>query len=93
MAPDVTSAELQLGDRLKTEALTTFGRQYLGVVVAGRRVLQIRGFCESYYKGATEPRWERVPILLLDAGGCAFQAEFDVEKGNITKLEWGTAGP
>lgn len=58
----------------------------------GQRQFQVRGFCESYYS-SEDPTWERIPVMLLDAGRCTFEVEFDAVTGELLVLEWGTPGP
>jgi hypothetical protein len=89
---DVAAAEALLAKQLKPR-FANYGRQYLGVTVAEKRVLQVRGFCWSYYRDGPERYWERTPVSTLDSGGCVFQANYDPSTGTLGTIEWGTAGP
>jgi hypothetical protein len=88
---EIESAEAALS-RHSDSPSSDFGRQYFGFTIDGRHVVQVRGFCERYFSAVRDPQWERTPVLLLDAGGCAFLANVDTNSGNV-RIEWGTAGP
>jgi hypothetical protein len=88
----IHAAETALHARLPGHQVR-FGRQYLGLTVEGRRTIQLRGFCENYYAGQEERLWERSPVMLLDAGGCAFQVDYDPGSRRLGVVEWGTPGP
>jgi hypothetical protein len=55
-------------------------RQYVGFEdeVDGTRKILINGFCDA---GSTN--WYRTPMIVMDGGDCYFNAEFDVETGEI----------
>ena len=89
---EIESAETALS-RLSDPPFLDFGRQYFGFTIDGRRVVQVRGFCERYFSAVRDPQWERTPVLLLDAGACAFLADVDTNSGDVRSFEWGTAGP
>jgi hypothetical protein len=86
---DIVLAESALAGGLP-KAATSYGRQYLGITMSGRRVLQVRGFCREYYHDDPARPWERTPLMLLEAGACAFQADYDMAQGVLSDIEWGT---
>ena len=92
LARDLGALEALLTKRLKPPQ-QSFGRQYLGLTIEGRRVLQARGFCWAYYRGGKERLWERSPVSPIDAAGCAFQVDYDPVSATLGELEWGTEGP
>ena len=89
---EIESAEAAIS-KLPHSPSSDFGRQYFGFTIDGRRITQVRGFCKRYFAGTSDPEWERTPILLLDAGGCAFLADIDASSGDLLSFEWGTPGP
>jgi hypothetical protein len=69
-----------------------YGRQYLGLTINGKRVLQVRGFCKDYF-APSDNAYKRVPVMLLDSAGCVFRADYATETARMGELEWGTPGP
>jgi hypothetical protein len=69
-----------------------YGRQYLGITVEGKQLLQVRGFCWSYYHHDRSRSWERTPVSLLDSGACVFQLNYDPASRTLGEIEWGTPG-
>ncbi len=64
-------------------------RQYVGYVRDGRRFI----YGNFYPRGVSdgEPgneRWHREPIVICDGGPAFFGAEYDVEAGRITHLDF-----
>lgn len=53
-------------------------RQYIGMVIDGQRHIHINAFCDD------QPNWETELVLVLDGGGCFWQAGYNVETGDIT---------
>ena len=89
-----TTSQLQAAEVALAQVLpkwaSTYGRQYLGLTIGGRKILQVRGFCRDYYQDDPKRSWERIPLHLLDAGTCAFTVNYDIGTHTLAELEWGT---
>jgi hypothetical protein len=88
----IDAAETALRTRLEPQYLR-YGRQYLGLTIAGRQAVQLRGFCETYYGDQGTAPWERSPVMLLDGADCVFQVDYDPRSSRLGELQWGTPGP
>lgn len=89
----VLQAEAQLPGYIEAQGradlsgqLGRYRRQYLGLILDGRRILYMNAFCRAL----PDDRWREELIFVLDGGDCYFQAEYDMEKGVF--IRWQVQG-
>ena len=58
--------------------LSSYKRQYIGVVNEESKLLLGNYFCE-----ASGTDWKQQPVIVDDGGNCYFQAELDMDSGQI----------
>jgi len=56
--------------------LPTYRRQYVGILVHGRRHIWVHGFCRE----STNVDWRTEGFVVLGGGDCYFRAEYDIER-------------
>ena len=87
VAADVTRLEAALPKFVREydpqsdldQRLPTYRRQYVGIVVHGRRRIWVHGFCRE----STNVDWRTQGFEVKDGGDCYFRAEWDVERGEF----------
>lgn len=64
--------------------------QYFGVVDSGRRKIFVNGFHEIVNRTATSDTtaWRRGSVLVCDSGLGAFQADYDVEAKQLSRIRF-----
>lgn len=63
------------------ERLDEYNRQYVGMIVEGRKVLYANFFCNR-----EDATWRKEFVLVLDGGSCYFQFQFDSATGEFFDL-------
>ena len=75
--PDRFSAhEMPIWDRLDE-----YNRQYIGMVLDGRRVIYANYFCDSVGD------WQKEFVFVADGGDCFFQFQYDVDTAEYFDLQ------
>ena len=64
------------------EKLDDYNRQYIGIILEGKRIIYANFFCNS-----TGRDWRKEFILVLDGGECFFQFKYDVDSGEFFDLQ------
>ena len=64
------------------ERLDDYNRQYLGIVLDGKRLVYANYFCDS-----TGRDWKKDFVMVLDGGDCFFQFKYDVDSGEFFDLQ------
>lgn len=64
--------------------------QYFGVIDSGRRMILINGFHEVVNRTATTDTtaWRRGSVLVCDSGWGAFQADYNVEAKQLSRIRF-----
>ncbi len=88
---DVLAFEQRLGHYLQQAApqtypgplrdLSTYRRQYVGILVEGQRVVFANFFCN-----ADDTDWKREIVAVLDGGSCYFEVKYNVHMGTFYDL-------
>jgi hypothetical protein len=65
--------------------LDGYKRQYVGLVLAGRKVIYANFVCTSVVEESF-PNWQSQPVQVDDGGDCFFQVDYDVESGEFSNL-------
>jgi hypothetical protein len=90
---DILDIEARLGDFLQQNAdqfflhptvweqLNEYHRQYVGLMVDGKRLIYGNFFCTDM---GTD--WTQDWVVVLDGGDCFFQTTYDVESGTFIRL-------
>ena len=67
-------------------------RQYVGIVVGGKRLIYINGFHRGYLVLSAQKddttRWRREPVEVCDGGDWFFGAEYDPATGTVRNLRF-----
>jgi hypothetical protein len=64
------------------ERLDEYNRQYIGIILDGKKIIYANFFCES-----TGRDWITEFIFVLDGGDCYFQFKYDVDSGEFFDLQ------
>jgi hypothetical protein len=64
------------------ERLDDYNRQYLGIILDGKRLVYANCFCDS-----TGRDWKKDFVMVLDGGDCFFQFKYDVDSGEFFDLQ------
>jgi hypothetical protein len=64
------------------EQLDEYNRQYVGVVLEGRKVIYASYLC----KNGEDTKWKEQFIYVADGGACYFKFKFDMSKGEFFDL-------
>ncbi|MFH1996116.1 MAG: hypothetical protein ABIJ27_03850 [Candidatus Omnitrophota bacterium] len=90
---DIAKAERQLAAYLKEEAaerspelwkqVSRYNRQYVGVIVFGRKNLWVNLF----HKSVRRPSWRNEPVLVSGGGDRFFNVLYDVEEEKYFDLQ------
>jgi hypothetical protein len=62
-------------------------RQYLGIIVHGRKIIYINAFCEKPLDF-----WQERFYEVCDGGGCFWGVEYDVDSGRFSNLQMNGVG-
>lgn len=93
LGPALQSAlEQAPGGRYPKPVASAFYRQYLGLVVAGRRIVYINGLHEQLVANGRPAEWRTTVWNGCDGGLFAFGADFDPESGQIQNLIFNGGG-
>lgn len=63
--------------------LETFNRQYMGIVVQGRKILYISFFSKT----SIDMDWKREPAKVFDGGDIFWRIEYDPESGTFSNYQ------
>jgi len=75
-----------LGGRI--ERMETYRLQYVGLVVAGRKLVYVNAFCS-----APPPAWDSTALVdACDGGPCYWGALYDPETGRFSELAFNGIG-
>lgn len=64
------------------ERLNEYNRQYVGLVLEGKKVIYANYFCN-----ATGLDWKKEFVMVLDGGACYFQFKFNTDSGEYFGLQ------
>jgi hypothetical protein len=64
------------------EKLDDYNRQYIGVILDGKRIVYANFFCSN-----TGRNWRKEFIFVLDGGECFFQFKYDPNSGEFFDLQ------
>jgi hypothetical protein len=64
------------------ERMDEYNRQYIGILVDGKRIVYANYFCDSAQKD-----WTEEFILVMDGGDCFFQFQYDVDTAEYFNLQ------
>jgi hypothetical protein len=65
------------------ERVIDYKRQYLGLIVAGERVVYANFFCSAH----EEVDWQRELVFVLDGGDCYFRVKYKPDTGEFYDLD------
>lgn len=65
------------------EQLDGYNRQYIGIVLEGRKVIYANYLCQN----GTNTEWKEQFIFVADGGACYFQFKFDASTGEFFDLQ------
>ena len=63
------------------ERLNEYNRQYIGILVDGKRVVYANYFCDSVVD------WKKDFVIVMDGGDCFFQFQYDADSGDYFDLQ------
>ena len=94
-AEQVVELESKLSDYLKSTAparapelwkkLDQYKRQYVGIVVEGRRLIYANFICDGVIKESFRD-WKSRPIQVDDGGDCFFEVDYEPATGQFSEL-------
>ena len=64
------------------ERLDDYNRQYIGMVLDGKKIIYANYFCDSI-----ETDWRKGFVFVMDGGNCFFQFKYDVNSGEFFDLQ------
>lgn len=64
------------------ERLSEYNRQYIGMVLDGKKIIYANYFCDS-----VETDWRKDFVFVLDGGDCFFQFKYDVDGTEFFDLQ------
>ena len=80
-------SSLCCGPGRNVENVLDYYRQYLGIVVKGRKVIYINALSIRYARRyAQDDRWRREPIIVCDGGAWFWGAIYDPETKEFSRL-------
>jgi len=87
--PKAIISEQPRGGRFRMNAfiLTSWSRQYVGLVRQGRRYIYGNYF-PANTDGGADMRWRTEPRIVCDGGPNFFGVEYDVRAGRITQIKF-----
>lgn len=65
------------------EQLEEYNRQYVGVILEGRKVIYANYLCRN----GAEVKWQEQFVFVLDGGACYFQFKYDTSAGQFFDLQ------
>lgn len=80
------------GGRYPKPVATSFYRQYLGLVVGGKKLVYINGLHEQLVAHSRPDEWKAVAWNGCDGGLHAFGAEYDVDSDRIQNIIFNGGG-
>jgi hypothetical protein len=63
------------------ERLDGYNRQYIGIILAGKKVIYANYFCDSVQD------WRKDFVFVMDGGDCFFQFKYDVDSAEFFDLQ------
>jgi len=63
------------------ERLDKYNRQYVGMILDGKKIIYANYFCESV------ETWRKDFVFVLDGGDCFFQFKYDVDSAQFFDLQ------
>jgi hypothetical protein len=64
------------------ERLDEYDRQYIGIVLDGKRIIYANYFCDH-----AEMDWRKDFVFVMDGGDCFFQFKYDVDSAEFFDLQ------
>jgi hypothetical protein len=64
------------------ERLDEYNRQYIGMILDGRKLIYANYFCDS-----VETDWRKDFVFVMDGGDCFFQFKYDVDSAEFFDLQ------
>ena len=64
------------------ERLDDYNRQYIGMVLDGKKIIYANYFCDS-----TETDWRKDFVFVMDGGDCFFQFKYDMDSAEFFDLQ------
>ena len=64
------------------ESLDDYNRQYIGMVLDGKKIIYANYFCDSI-----ETDWRKDFVFIMDGGDCFFQFKYDVDSAEFFDLQ------
>lgn len=61
--------------------LSSYKRQYAGIVRGNKKIIVINFFCRSYNK------WQEEVVAIDDGGNCYFMMEYDIDKNEFVSFQ------
>ena len=72
-----------------------FGRQYGGLVVAGRKIIYVNAFSRSAMDQSgsdSNSNWRAQPVMVCDGGASFFGVEYDPQSKSFAHFEFNGPG-
>lgn len=70
-------------ETLVWEQLNEYNRQYVGIVVDGRKIIYASYLCQN----GSDTEWKKQFVFVADGGACYFQFKFDTSTGKFFDLQ------
>lgn len=84
----LSRSALQSPDALViSKSLSSYKRQYAGIVANGQKEIFINLFCNAF---GTD--WTKEPVIVLDGGSCFFQVRFSMKTRSFDNLQINSRG-
>lgn len=64
------------------EQLEEYNRQYIGMILDGKKIVYANYFCDS-----VETDWRKDFVFVMDGGDCFFQFKYDVDSAEFFDLQ------
>jgi hypothetical protein len=64
------------------ERLNEYNRQYIGMILDGKKIIYANFFCDSI-----ETDWRKDFVFVMDGGDCFFQFKYDADSGEFFDLQ------
>jgi hypothetical protein len=68
--------------------LSSFRRQYMGVISHGKKIIYVNAFPASRYSDTKEIHWQTEAIVICDGGDRFWGVEFDPEDNQFHNLQF-----
>jgi hypothetical protein len=78
----IDSADRQPEALVIAKHLSSYKRQYAGIVNSGEKKIFFNVFCQAF-----ETEWTKDPVIVEDGGHCFFQVEFSLKSKSFNNLQ------